>query len=63
MEKPVKRFQIVQHGKDHMADPIEDCPFPTSQLVPPYPLSDADRAALKAQIEAEKQGASPRGKN
>lgn len=63
MEKPVKRFRIVPPGHDCMSDPIEECPFPTSQLEPPYPLSDEDRAALKAQIEAEKQGASPGGKN
>lgn len=56
MEKSKRKFQIVPPGKDHMSDPIEECTFPTSQLVPPYPLSDEDRAALKAQIEAEKLG-------
>lgn len=56
MAKSKRKFQIVRPGDDHMSDPIEECPFPTSQLDPPYPLSDEDRAALKAQILAEKLG-------
>lgn len=56
MEEPVKRFRIVPPGHDGMSDPIEECPFPTSQLEPPYPLSDEDRAALMAQLQEAKLG-------
>lgn len=44
-----ERYTLVEPGKDHMSDPIEECPFPTSQLTPPYPLTPEDRAAIAEQ--------------
>lgn len=51
-----KRFTLVKPGQEHFWDPIEECPFPTSELDPPYPLSDEDREALMAQLQEEKKG-------
>ncbi len=56
MAKSEKRFQLAKPGQEHLWDPIEECPFPLSELDPPYPLSDEDSAAALAQFQEEQLG-------
>ena len=51
MAETKKRFVVVQPGDEDLWESAEDCPFPLSELKPSEPMTPAELAALKAQLQ------------
>lgn len=48
-------FVVVPPGEEKLWEGAEDCPFPLNELKPSEPMSPADLAALKAQLQHQGQ--------
>lgn len=42
-------YVLIKPGDEQLWDSIDDCPFPLSELRPPYPLRPEDIVAIEAQ--------------
>ena len=51
MAETKKRFVVVQPGDDDLWETAEVCPFPLIELKPSEPMTPAELAALKAQLQ------------